>query len=287
MRFFTKSIPIAALVAVHWLVAAAADEATFGAAVKDDRGIVTHSIHSVYQSGTTDVRILLPDDLAPNRHYPVIYLLPVEAGHGEHYGDSMAEVTKLGLHKRYGAIFVAPTFSHLPWYADHPTDPAIRQESYLLNVVLPLVERAYPAIDKPKGRLLLGFSKSGWGAWSLLLRHPDVFGRAAAWDAPLAMERVGRFGSEGVFGTQANFEKYRIADLLRARGGELGNSERLVLLGYHGFAADLRQTHALLDALKVPHVYRDGPERKHDWHGGWLAEAVELLVEQPAADKPN
>ena len=36
--------------------------------------------------------------------------------------------------------------------------------------------------------------------------------------------------------------------------------------------------HALLDELKIPHEYRDGPLRKHDWHSGWVSEAVELLL---------
>jgi hypothetical protein len=59
------------------------------------------------------------------------------------------------------------------------------------------------------GLLLLGFSKSGWGAlFSLLLRHPDVFGKAAAWDAPLVMDSPGRHGNGDIFGTPENFEKY-------------------------------------------------------------------------------
>jgi hypothetical protein len=30
--------------------------------------------------------------------------------------------------------------------------------------------------------------------------------------------------------------------------------------------------------LKVAHEYRDGPRRKHDWHSGWVGEAVEFLA---------
>jgi len=128
------------------------------------------------------------------------------------------------------------------------------------------------------GRLLLGFSKSGWGAWTLLLRHPDVFGRAAAWDAPLAMDHCGPFGSGEIFGTQENFEQYEIADLLRAKAGELRGGTRLILNGYGNFRKDHQRIHALLEELRIPHVYRDGPPRKHDWHSGWVSEAVELLV---------
>jgi hypothetical protein len=36
--------------------------------------------------------------------------------------------------------------------------------------------------------------------------------------------------------------------------------------------------HALLDGLRIRHEYREGAERKHDWHSGWVREAVELLL---------
>jgi hypothetical protein len=126
--------------------------------------------------------------------------------------------------------------------------------------------------------LLLGFSKSGWGAWSLLLGHPVLFGRAAAWDAPLMMDRLGKYGTSEVFGTQENFEKYRLIDLLRAGAAPLQNEPRLALLGYGNFREHHQQAHALLDELKIPHEYQDGPPRQHDWHSGWVAEAVETLL---------
>ncbi len=110
-----------------------------------------------------------------------------------------------------------PTFSHLPWFADHPSDPHIRQETYFLKVVLPFIERTYPVGTDRLSRALLGFSKSGWGAWTLLLRHPDMFERAAAWDAPMTME-VPRYGMAPIAGTQENFERYRVTTLLRERG---------------------------------------------------------------------
>src|SRR5262249_39378231 len=192
-------------------------------------------------------------------------------------GDGSAEVRKLGLHNKPGVVFVAPTFSHLPWYADHPTNPEVRQETYFLTVVVPFVEKAYPVEAKVGGRLLLGFSKSGWGAYALLLRHPDVFGKAAAWDAPLLMDRPGKYGSGEIFGTPDNFERYRVARLLEEKAEQF-RTGRLVLLGYSNFRADHQRAHELMDRLKIAHDYRDGPARKHDWHSGWVTEAVELLL---------
>jgi hypothetical protein len=130
-------------------------------AKKGDDDVLVHKVESPHQDRTTTIRVLLPKKL--DKRHRVVYVLPVEAGDGKAYGDGLAEVKKHGLHDKYGLVCVAPTFARLPWYADHPSDPKLAQESHLLKVVLPFVEKTYPVLAKPEGRLLLGFSKSGWG----------------------------------------------------------------------------------------------------------------------------
>jgi S-formylglutathione hydrolase FrmB len=248
---------------------------------KTEDGVLVHEVRSPYQAGPTKIRILLPDTLEKGKKYPVVYVLPVEAGTENRYGDGLKEVKKLDLHNSLKATFVSPTFSHLPWYADHPTKLDVRQESYFLKVVVPFVEKTYPAKTEQSGRLLLGFSKSGWGAFSLLLRHPDVFGKAAAWDAPLMMDAPGKYGSGDIFGTADNFAGYRVSALLETRAEKLQKEPRLILLGYGNFREPHKQAHELMTKLKIAHEYRDGPSRKHDWHSGWVEEAAKLLLPAP------
>lgn len=276
-----RSIPaivVAALLSLSASAAWADDSVSISDAKKDERGFLVHEVRSPHQAKPTLIRVLLPDGWSKDKKYPVIYLLPVEAGTEQRYGDSLVEVKKRGLHNAFGAIFVAMTFAHLPWYADHPTRPELRQERYLLEVIVPFVEKTYPVRADRDGRLLLGFSKSGWGAWSLLLRHPERFGKAAAWDAPLMMDRPGKYGSGEIFGDEENFGRYRISKLLEERAEQVKQGERFVLLGYGNFRGDHQKTHELMGRLRIDHVYRDGPARSHDWHSGWVAEAVEALV---------
>ncbi len=138
----------------------------------------------------------------------------------------------------------------------------------------------YPTLARPEGRWLLGFSKSGCGAFSLLLRNPALFGKAVAWDAPLMMERPDRYGMADIFGTQENFEKYRIVTLLKKQATGLSQSVQLIHFGYGNFREHHQLAHNLMEELKVAHQYRDGPKREHSWHSGWLPEAVEMLVEK-------
>jgi S-formylglutathione hydrolase FrmB len=267
------------------LAFAANDKDVSVSEAKAEDGVLIHEVKSPYQAGTTKIRVLLPGVLEKGKQYPVVYVLPVEAGSEGRYGDGLKEVKKLDLHNTLKAVFVAPTFSHLPWYADHPTKPDIRQETYFLKVVMPFVEKTYPAKADPGGRLLLGFSKSGWGAFSLLLRNPDTFGKAAAWDAPLMMDAPGKYGSGDIFGTADNFAGYRVTKLLEDNAAKLGKDARLILLGYGNFRDHHQKAHDLMDKLKIAHEYRDGPSRKHDWHSGWVKEAAELLLAVPRDGK--
>ena len=257
--------------------------------VMDSQGIISYTVQSDYQYGPNALRILLPGKLDPDKKYPVLYLLPVAKGPDEDrntWGDGPGAI--LGnegylnkhenLAEKYGLICVFPVFDRTPWFGDNVQDAKVRQESYLLKVVIPFVESHYPVITESRGRLLLGFSKSGWGAVDLLLRHPDLFGRAAAWDAPLMMDKAGPWGSGEVFPTQDSFAPYSIPQLLEERASDLKKSRRLILMGYSGFRDHIQAAHNLMAHLDIPHDYSDGPERVHHWWSGWVPEAVDLLT---------
>lgn len=241
----------------------------------DNDGIRVHQVKSEYQSDVTEIRVLLPDRMEKGKRYPVLYVLPVEAKDGKQFGNGLAEIKKLDLHNKFGVICVEAAFSHLPWYADHPTDAKIRQETYFLKIVLPLIEKHYPVTMV---RWLLGFSKSGWGAFSLLLRHPEIFSKAVAWDAPLMMAMPNRFGMGEIFGTQDNFEKYRVSKLLATRGKDLGKEPRLMILGHSNFRTHHDEAHALMKRLGIAHEYRDEKKSPHTWHSGWVADGVKWLA---------
>jgi hypothetical protein len=237
-----------------------------------------HRLKSKLQRAATRVRILLPDDVESDKRYRVLYVLPVEAGAKTRYGDGLAEARRLDLHNRFGLIVAAPDFADLPWYADHPTDQQLQQEKYFVQEVLKMVEDHYPVVSGREGRLLVGFSKSGWGAFSLLLRHPDLFEKAGVWDAPLMKAAPDQFGMGPIFGTPENFALYQLTTLARERKAELGDQPRLFHVGYGNFRSHHEDFERLLGELKTPHVYRDGPKRAHVWGSGWLEEVVQLML---------
>jgi len=231
-----------------------------------------HVISSENQAYDNSLRVLVPERKA----VATLYVLPVNADISHRWGDGFDTLAASGLHEKYGFVLAAPTFTQWPWFADHPVNKKVRQESYFVKEVVPLVDRLYPT----PARLLVGFSKSGNGALQLLLRHPELFHAAAAWDAPLMKAAPDQYNMGEIYGTLENFRGYAIPGLLERQAAVLaGRRPRIALLGYDAFQEHTAQAHALMDRLGIPHHYENSTRRAHRWDSGWLAPALAYLAQ--------
>lgn len=255
-------------------------------ASRDADGFLVHRIESPYQAGPTTLRALVPDSIEEGKGYPVLYVLPVHEDGLRRHGDGLIEVRKANVHNEFGIICIAPSFTAKPWFADHDLNPAKREESHMLKTVLPFVESRYPALASAKGRLLVGFSKSGWGALSLLLRNPDIFDRAVGWDIGILVDtgpieeddRAERIARE--WGTSENFERYRLSTLVKTRGKALGDEARLFYFNVEGRRGPGGAIlHQALVEQGIPHRYVYEPKRDHRWDSGWLPDGLSFLLE--------
>lgn len=253
----------------------------------DENGFRIHRVKSSFQAGETAIRVLLPGAIDQLDSYRVLYVLPVVEKDNRRHGDGLLEIQKYGFHNTHNLVCVAPEFTEKPWFADHDRNPQMRDESYFLKVVIPLIEAEYPVQREKEGRLLIGFSKSGWGAFSLLLRNPERFYRAAGWDTGIRVDmgpieetdRAERISQN--FGSLENFEKYRISTLVKKRGKALGAEARIFYYNTEGKRAlGGEGIHRLMVELEIPHRYLFEPKRPHRWDSGWIPQAVEFLVSE-------
>jgi hypothetical protein len=245
-------------------------------------GIRTWTISGPYQRGDNALRVLLPDRFSPGMRHRVLYILPVEGGIGGAYGDGLIELLRNNTHNRHSLVCVAPAFDTCPWYGSHASDPAIRHEAHILQRVLPMVEEYCAVSRRPEDRLLFGFSKSGWGAVSLLLRNPDMFAAACSWDAPLTLTGAdyGKVGTAIHFGSAEQMERHMPVALARERAAALRDGPpRLTILGRDLWGAETAGFHDLLTALDIPHRYDDGLCFQHHWDSGWVGPALERFLE--------
>ncbi len=131
---------------------------------------------------------------------------------------------------------------------------------------------------------LIGFSKSGFGAQDLILKHPDLFTLAASWDFPADMPSYNSFGSSSAdnYGTDTNFQaNYRLTQaFVDAHKAPFLTNNRIWIGGYNSFQGDMSDYDALLTSEGILHS--DGPSQlmDHSWDGGWVPEALVGLYQE-------
>ena len=148
------------------------------------------------QDSSSCLQVLLPD--AANTSWtkrkqtsslPLLLALPVEQNvpgftddpkkDRAKYGNGLEEIKKANFHNEQGYIVASMSFPHTPWFADNLiSNGSIMQEKFILATIIPILQQQFNISKEIK---LIGFSKSGWGALTLLSRYPSIFRSITVW----------------------------------------------------------------------------------------------------------
>jgi S-formylglutathione hydrolase FrmB len=148
-----------------------------------------------FQSG---VCIYLPPNYARSGlRYPVLYLL-----HGGG-GDQAAWVSLGGIKSmidkltakdpRNALIVVMPDGMDAQWYDSY--DRTILNERYVLDYVMPYVDRHFRTIADRRGRAIAGLSNGGYGALHYAAKAPDRFVAAGSMSGNVGGRSFGGLGT--------------------------------------------------------------------------------------------
>ena len=160
----------------------------------DASGIESYDMISANNGyGPQVLRVLRPTDPAPGVAHNFLYVLPVEAGLGDEYGDGLATLQALNAQNQYNLTIIEPSFYIDPWYANNPDDVNLQYETFMTTELEPWVS-ANLATTGTEQNWLIGFSKSGYGAQDLILKYPNLFTLAASWDFPADMSSYDALG---------------------------------------------------------------------------------------------
>jgi putative tributyrin esterase len=218
--------------------------------------------------------------------YPVLYLLHGLTGHY----DNWTTKTKIAEHSApYGIIIVTPEGND-GWYTDSQSVPSDKYETYILQELIPDVQRRFRTVEGREGRAIAGLSMGGYGALKFGVKHPTMFALVgsmsgapdvASWThaelkdfAFIWRSLHPVFGDEGSQTRAANDVPRLYRDL---------RAEQIASLPYvyldcgtedHLFRAN-RSFVEILVARKIPHEYRQLPGR-HNWEY-WDAQVQEVL----------
>ena len=227
------------------------------------------------------VRVLTPE--GPSTDYPhsFLYDLPVEGGLAEStYGSGLDELQKLDVEDQYDATIIEPIFPIDSWYADNPNDPTINYETFVADILPQWVDNNFSTTGTEQN-LLVGFSKSGYGALDLEFKHPSVFSAVAALDFPGDATSYDEFGSSSAddYGTQANFQNnYEMnASFIDARATPFTTEDRILIYEGPAFQSQVADFGELLSSQGVMHTLLNESNDAHTWSSGWLSSAIAWL----------
>ena len=248
------------------------------------RGMESWSIVSPWQSGTNTVEVVVPSGFMQGRTYPVVYLLPVNAGTKGPWGHPLEEILKNGLADRYQAICVTPSFALLPWYGNNPDNPSVHQTEHLLKAVVPFVESRYPVNGT---NYLVGFSKSAIGALGLALEHPVKFSGVAVfenWYGEPDSLQWETWGFKECHGTREAYDFWDPGHLVTRHAVELAaKPARITVIGGGpGPRPGVDQLMDLLRQKNIPHLEIWERSMGHRWDSGWLPLAMASLLRNEA-----
>ncbi len=224
------------------------------------------------------VRVLTPQHPSTDYPHSFLYDLQVEPGLAQStWGSGLNELQNLDVEDQYNATIIEPIFPMDSWYADNPNDPTVNYETFVADILPQWVDSNFSTTGTEQN-LLVGFSKSGYGALDLELKHPSVFSAVAAFDFPGDMTSYDDYGSSSAndYGTQANFQNnYEMnVSFVGAHAAPFTTSDRILISEGPVFQSQVADFDTLLTSQGVAHTLLDQTNDTHSWPGGWLSGAV-------------
>jgi putative tributyrin esterase len=166
--------------------------ATSGYPLATASGSVPASVQIVhFQShlinATLPYNVILPPGYraTATTRYPVLYLLH---GHGGHYTDWLTRTNIADYASQYRMIVVMPEGNN-SWFVDGAIGSSDKYETYILQELMPDVDKRYRTIQSRYGRAIAGLSMGGYGAIKYGLKYPSVFAFAASMSGAFGVTR--------------------------------------------------------------------------------------------------
>jgi putative tributyrin esterase len=253
-------------------------------------GVQTIQFESKLVGKTLPYNVLLPVNYnqteSRTKRYPVIYLLHGLSGH---YSNWLEKTRLADYAASYEFIIVMPEGND-GWYTDSATVPTDKYESYILQELIPDVEKRFRASSDAGSRAIAGLSMGGYGALKFGVKYPQRFVFVASMSGALGaaswtesdlkgLEFILRslqsvYGSESSPTRLANDLSKLYRDLPAASIASLpyiyldcGTEDPLLPVN--------RDFVAILMTRKIPHEYRQLPG-SHSWTY-WDSQVQEVL----------
>ena len=216
--------------------------------------------------------------------YSVIYLLH---GLDGHYDNWISKTKLTEYAANYGYIIVTPEGDD-GWYSDSVSIANDKYESYIIQELIPEIDKKFRTLADKNHRSIAGLSMGGYGAIKFGLKYADKFAlvgsfsgafKAAEWTDKNTAAWLSK-SIMSVFGTADNESRKAndIYKIVREISDEKKKTLPFIYLdcGTEDFLIQSnRDFETLLFEKKIPHEFRQLPG-KHSWDF-WNAQVQEFL----------
>jgi S-formylglutathione hydrolase FrmB len=241
----------------------------------------TVAVYSPSMKKTLKAAIAFPSGYEKGEsRYPVVYLL--HGGSGA-FSDWHQKVTEKGivnqLAEEHKVLIVTPGVGPASYYYDSPLLDSVRYETYMIQELIPFIDKNYRTLAQKESRAITGLSMGGHGAITLAAKHPTLFIAAGSMSGVMnidtdlwkvgedfrSLRKKGQIEMLGPINYQGPlFNPYTAVGLV----DQLKNQKVSLIIdcGVDDFLIETnRQMHSLLMEKKVAHEYIERPGA-HTWN---------------------
>ena len=164
-----------------------------------------------------------------------------------------------------------------------PTHPELRLDAVFFPTMVWYNRQVRAAAIEQIKRLatgrvvLVGFSKSGLGAWNLTRELADRVAATIIFDAPVARDQLPPWGTAPFYGDDEAWQEDLPIRHIAAHREAVPASHRLILVTGANFHDEMVTFSAALNEQGVAHDLVALPDRRHHWDSGWLGVALARL----------
>lgn len=131
---------------------------------------------------------------------------------------------------------------------------------------------------KLKSIILVGFSKSGLGAWNIVRTIPDCVYGTIIFDAPVSREQLPPWGTAPFYRDNESWLKDLPIRTIQDFQAKVPLTHRLVLISGENFHDEMSVLAHALSMTTVSCVFLPRPSLKHHWQSGWIEEGLSVLL---------
>jgi len=126
--------------------------------------------------------------------------------------------------------------------------------------------------------ILVGFSKSGLGAWNIARRLPELVSATIIFDAPVARDTLPPWGTAPFYKDDAEWQEDLPLRTCSQFQQVMPTHHRLMLISGAGFHPEMCILSEMLSGMGLEHVFLPRPDMKHHWNAGWIEEGVKREI---------